>query len=79
VLRATSGRALYAREARRAVPIWHGESVLCPKHGPWHAGTPSGSYRPKHGPQNIFASFSFSTRDMKYIYIYLVCTILIKV
>jgi hypothetical protein len=46
VLRAASGHALKAREARRAVPIWHGESFLRPKHGQWHAGTPSGRADP---------------------------------
>jgi hypothetical protein len=40
VFRAVLSRA---REARRAVPIWHGESFL----------------RSKHDLQNIFASFFF--------------------
>jgi len=41
VPRAVSGLHFQARSAHRAVPCQHGKSFTKPKHGPWHAGTPS--------------------------------------
>ena len=59
------------------MPVWHGESFLQSKHGPWHAGTLSCRAGLSTALKKFSASFVFSTRDMKYIY--LVCTILIEV
>jgi len=59
MLRAALGRALKAWEARRAVLVWHGESFLRSKHGPWHAGMLSCRAGQSTALKKFSASFLF--------------------